>query len=94
MTEDEQERFENELRRVAPASLPAELVERLRATRVSSQPTTRPEARRNAGFVGWFAGLRWMLAAAAPVVIAIVAIVRVELRRDPNAAKTSPELLR
>ena len=86
MIEEEQERFETELRRVAPASLPADLMDRLRAARTGSPAMSRPKPRRISGLVHWFVGMRWVIASSAAVVLAIV-FVRLESRPTAGSGK-------
>lgn len=72
MTEQEQEKFEAELRRIKPDKLPAELVERLRAldppcaarsSAVTSPTSTTPT---------YLQVLRWLIPATAMILIAAV----------------------
>jgi len=87
--EKEQERFESDLRRIAPAPAPADLMERLRAVRNFSQPASRPEPRRSSGMIDFFLGLRWVMAATS-VVVAAILFVRMETRPAAEARKSSP----
>jgi hypothetical protein len=89
VNEEEQERFETELRRVAPASVSAELMARLRATKTRPQPAGQPRLAGNSGFVVWFMELRWLVAAT-PVVIAVVVFTWLELRPGDNSDTFTP----
>jgi hypothetical protein len=86
--EEEQERFETELRRVTPASLPTDLMDRLRAPKTGSQPMGRPKPRRISGLVDWFVWMRWVIAAT-PVVVAAIVFVRLESRSSNGPGKIS-----
>jgi len=89
VNEDEKERFEAELRRVAPASLPADLMARLRAPKTRPQPASQPKLAGNAGFVVWFMELRWLFAAT-PVVIAAIVVTWLELSPGDNSDIFTP----
>ena len=83
MIEEEQERFETELRRATPASLPTDLMDRLRAAKSGSRAVSRPKPRRISGLIDCFVWARWVMAAT-PVAAAVILFVRMELR--PGAA--------
>jgi len=79
VTDHEQERFESELRRMAPARPPAELLKRMREPKPALQPASQPDT---ASLAGWFfrtARMRWLMAAT-PVLIAALVFVRLESR--------------
>jgi hypothetical protein len=86
MMEEQQERFETELRRVTPASLPTDLMDRLRAAKTGSLGT--PKLRRVFGSVDWSLWLRWLIAAT-PVAVAAIVFVRLELRLGTGPGKIS-----
>jgi hypothetical protein len=86
--EEEQERFETELQRATPASLPTDLMDRLRAAKTGSQPIGRPEPGRISGWIGWFVWVRWVIAAT-PMAVAAILLVRSELRPNAGPGKIS-----
>lgn len=88
MTEQEQQKFENDMRRVAPAAAPEELTDRLHAARPSAQPANPVRPNRISGSYDWLVSLRWLVAAT-PVIIAVIAIVRIESR--PHIVATKPD---
>ena len=75
----EQEKMEAELRRVTPARLPANLMNRL----VAAKPPVKaqPPARRftDSGPHSWLRNLRWLMPATAVTAVAVVAVWRADL---------------
>src|ERR1700722_3441693 len=92
MTEQEQERFEIELRKIAPARLPEDLIIRLRAAITGLQPGGRLMPRSRSRLAHWFAGVRWALAATSVAVAAILVVV-MQLRPNALPRKISPVVL-
>lgn len=88
MNAEEQERFECALRQVAPAKLPAELLDRLRAAKPCAPPVKRARPRKISWLAGWWAGWRWVMAAT-PVVLAAIIVLRMESRPGAGPGKIS-----
>ena len=84
----EQEQFESELRRVAPAPVPADLMDRLRSSKTFSLTASRPEPRRGHRMIDIFMGLRWLVAATS-VVVAAILFLRLESPPDSAARKSN-----
>jgi hypothetical protein len=70
MNDFDQEKFENELRGLKPAPPPGEFVARLIESRPLPQPELRREPRRPLTFNRWLPLFRWLVPAAALVMVA------------------------
>lgn len=101
MTEAEQQCFEAELGRVAPAPVPAELLAKLRETRKSPAPSSGANFRRHPGGASWWRSWRWVLAGGTGALAALALVCvkgHLDGSRIPNASAAStgmqPNLVR
>ena|SRR5581483_2709528 len=89
MNEQEQQDFENQLRRFPPARLPEQLMARILAAKPCVQSRPEPSSRQPAGLPEWLGVLRWL----APAAVAAVILIAI-LRPHPMApARVSPKPL-
>src|SRR5215475_11710391 len=69
MNDEEQQKFESDLRRFPPARLPEQLMARILAAKPCVQSRLEPKPRQLAGLPGWLGVLRWLAPATAAAVI-------------------------
>lgn len=84
--QDELDKLEIELRRIPPATVPSNLMARLRAARLQAQPAEMPVVRWGFPWAEWFASWRG-LAAAAPA--ATVLLLWLALRPAAESAENT-----
>jgi hypothetical protein len=89
VNEQEQERYEAELRRAHPARLPEQFLARLRAAKPDTEPVRPTAFPQAAAAPGWWKLWRW-LAPAMTVALAGLLVVRANLNPDNGAGKKSP----
>jgi hypothetical protein len=87
--DDQSDPFEAELQRVAPAPVPTELMDRLRAAQPLLQPLSPPRPQKVPGLLDFLFGLRWLMAAT-PVVVAAILLLWIESRPADPPRKLSP----
>jgi hypothetical protein len=73
LNEQEQEKYEAELRRARPARLPEHLMARLQAAKPGPEPARRTPLQPTPGRFVWRSVLRWLAPAMAVAVVALVA---------------------
>jgi hypothetical protein len=73
MNEQEQERYEAELRRTPPVRLPDDFMARLKAAMPPTEPAPRGPLRPAAGIPGWWPALRWLATAMALFIVILLA---------------------
>ena len=87
MNDEQQERFENELRRVRPAQPPADLMARLTEARLAALARQRMEVSTPGLLETWMRWLRWLAPATAIVIVAAGLVWRWNVSTD-RAPKT------